>query len=310
MGEKQRRDYGTGSISQRKDGTWTARMVIGVNEKGKPRIKALYGKTEREVKKKLKEFQKEFYKNDQTVVQKNTVESYMLNWLHTNKKNTLKPKSYDRLEQTITYQVIPHIGHIQLAAIQANDVQNMINKLAEEGKSYSTIKKAYDAVNECFRTGIIQKTVLFNPALGVTIPAKSSFGKKEIRCYDEAETKRLCETAVSVYSNGNRVYRLGDAIVLDVNTGLRLAEILALKWEEVDLKGRTIHINATRVIVKDRNEDASKKYVVIEQDSTKSQSSTRDIPLNDDAYRPSRNLRCCRRCRLHPCRAPRRLQRG
>lgn len=138
MSEKQRRDYGSGSISQRKDGTWTARMVIGVNEKGKPRIKALYGKTEREVKKKLKEFQKEFYKNDQTVVQKNTVESYMLNWLHTNKKNTLKPKSYDRLEQTITYQVIPQIGHIQLAAIQANDVQNMINNLAEAGMSCNT----------------------------------------------------------------------------------------------------------------------------------------------------------------------------
>ena len=59
---KQRREYGSGSISQRADGTWTARMVIGVNEKGKPRIKALYGKTEREVKKKLKDFQKEFYK--------------------------------------------------------------------------------------------------------------------------------------------------------------------------------------------------------------------------------------------------------
>lgn len=284
MGEKQRRDYGTGSISQRKDGTWTARMVIGVNEKGKPRIKALYGKTEREVKKKLKDFQKEFYKNDQTVVQKNTVESYMLNWLHTNKKNTLKPKSYDRLEQTITYQVIPHIGHLQLAAIQANDVQNMVNKLAEAGMSYSTIKKAYDAVNECFRTGIIQKTTLFNPALGVTIPAKSSFGKKEIRCYGESETKRLCEAATSVYSNSKRVYRLGDAIVLDVNTGLRLAELLALKWTEVDLKHRTIHINATRVIVKDRAADATKKYVVIEQDSTKSQASTRDVPLNNDAY--------------------------
>ena len=175
MGDKQRRDYGTGSISQRADGTWTARMIIGVNEKGKPRVKALYGKSEREVKKKLKEFQKEFYKNDQTIVQKNTVESYMLNWLHTNKRNTLKPKSYDRLEQTLTYQVIPYIGHLQLAAIQANDVQKMINGLADSGKSYSTIKKAYDAVNECFRTGIIQKTVLFNPALGVTVPAKGQF---------------------------------------------------------------------------------------------------------------------------------------
>lgn len=284
MSDKQRRDYGTGSISQRADGTWTARMIIGVNEKGKPRIKALYGKSEREVKKKLKEFQKEFYKNDQTIVQKNTVESYMLNWLHTNKRNTLKPKSYDRLEQTLTYQVIPYIGHLQLAAIQANDVQKMINGLADSGKSYSTIKKAYDAVNECFRTGIIQKTVLFNPALGVTVPAKNTFKQKDIRCYDEIETQKLCEVATSIYSNGKRIYRLGDAIVLDVNTGLRLAELLALKWTDVDLENRMIHINSTRVIVKDRSTNAEKKYMVLEQNSTKTKTSTRDIPLNDDSY--------------------------
>ena len=55
---KQRREYGSGSVSQRADGTWTARMVIGVNEKGRPRIKALYGKTEREVKKKLRDSKK------------------------------------------------------------------------------------------------------------------------------------------------------------------------------------------------------------------------------------------------------------
>ena len=284
MGEKQRRDYGSGSISQRKDGTWTARMVIGVNEKGKPRVKALYGKTEKEVKRKLKEFQKEFYKNDQTVIQKNTVENYMLNWLHTNKKNELKPKSYDRLEQTITYQIIPHIGHIQLAAIQSNDVQTMINTLSDSGLSYSTVKKAYDAVNECFRTGIIQKSVLFNPALGVTIPGKKTFGKRKMRYYDESETQRLCEAATSRYSNGKLVYRLGHAIVLDVNTGMRLAELLGLKWTEVSFDSRIASISSTRVIVKDRSENAEKNYVVIEQDSAKTETSARDIDLNDDAY--------------------------
>ena len=142
MGDKQRRDYGSGSISQRKDGTWTARMIIGTNEAGNPRIKAFYGKSEREVKKKMKEFEKELHKNDGTVVQKNTVETYMRNWLYSVKSNELKPKSFDRLERTIVYQVIPHIGNLQIAAIQADDVQKMLNTLKAEGKSYSTIKKA------------------------------------------------------------------------------------------------------------------------------------------------------------------------
>lgn len=281
---RQRRDYGSGSISQRADGTWTARMVIGVNEKGKPRIKALYGKTEREVKKKLKDFQKEFYKNDQAVVQRSTVEGYMRTWLYENKQNELKPKSFDRLEQTVLYQVIPKVGHIQLAAFQSNDVQIMLNTLKKEGYSYSTVKKAYDAVNECFRTGVIQRTVVFNPALGVAVPAKKSFGKTEIRYYDDEEVNKLCGAAVSAYSNGKRIYRLGDAIILDLNTGLRLAELLALKWTEVDFVRRKVIVNATRVIVKDRSDEAEKKYVVIEQDSAKSATSMREIDMNDACF--------------------------
>lgn len=132
---KQRRDYGSGSISQRADGTWTARMIIGVNEKGKPRVKAVYGKTEREVKRKLKDFQKEFYRNDQTVLQKGTVENYMRIWLYENKQNLLKPKSFDRLEQTVLNQVFPQVGHIQLAAFQSSDVQSMLNDLKKKGLS-------------------------------------------------------------------------------------------------------------------------------------------------------------------------------
>lgn len=281
---KQRREYGSGSISQRADGTWTARMVIGVNDKGKPRIKALYGKTEREVKKKLKDFQKEFYKNDQSVVQRSTVENYMRTWLYENKQNLLKPKSFDRLEQTVLYQVIPLVGHIQLAAFQSSDVQAMLNTLKKNGFAYSTVKKAYDAVNECFRTGVIQKTVLFNPALGVSVPAKKTFAKSEIRYYTDEEVDKLCDVATAVYSNGKRMYRLGDIIIVALNTGLRSAELLALKWTEVDFERRIIVVNSTRVIVKDRRENSERRYAVIEQDSAKSASSIRTVDMNDACY--------------------------
>ena len=60
MANDTRREYGSGSISKRKDGSWTARFTIGVNENGKPKIKAFYGKSEREVRKKLNDFKKEW----------------------------------------------------------------------------------------------------------------------------------------------------------------------------------------------------------------------------------------------------------
>ncbi len=171
-----------------------------------------------------------------------------------------------------------------MAAFQSSDVQTMLNTLKKNGLSYSTVKKAYDAVNECFRTGVIQKTVLFNPALGVAVPAKKTFGKSGIRYYNNDEVDKLCEAATSVYANGKRVYRLGDGIIVDLNTGLRMTELLALKWTEVDFERRRVIVNATRVIVKDRADDAEHKYTVIEQDSAKTATSIREIDMNDACY--------------------------
>ena len=294
MAERQRRDKGDGCISQRKDGTWTSRIKVGLTPEGKPKIKAFYGKTEAEVKRKLKEFQKELHKNDGAVVQRNTVANYMLDWLRNVKANELKPKSYDRLEQTINNQIIPHIGHLQLAALTSDDVQKMINDLKAEGLGYSTIKKAYDAVNECFKTGIIKKSVVHNPALGVTIPAKKSFPKSELQCYTKEETDTLCEAATACYKgvkrDGQRIYRLGSAIVLGFNTGLRAAEMLGLRWTDVSFEKRTIAVNNTRVIVKDRTGASENHYTVISQESAKTAAGERTIPMNKKAFAALQDL--------------------
>lgn len=294
MAERKRRDKGDGCISQLKDGRWTSRMRVGLTPEGKPKIKAFYGKTEAEVKKKLKEFQKELHKNDGAVVQRNTVANYMLDWLQNVKANELKPKSYDRLEQSVKNQIIPSIGHLQVAALTSDDVQKMINSLKADGLSYSTIKKAYDAVNECFKTGIIKKTVVHNPALGVTIPAKKSFPKSEIQCYTKEEADKLCEAAVACYSgtkqDGQRIYRLGSAIVLGFNTGLRAAEMLGLKWSDISFENRTISVNSTRVIVKDRTGSSETHYTVIDQQSTKTTAGERTIPMNQKAFAALQDL--------------------
>lgn len=136
-----RREKGEGSISQRKDGIWTARIDLGRNQNGKRKIKALYGKTEKEVKKKLKEYKIELIKHEPEQVKKITVQEYMSDWLKTIKKNELKSSSYDRLEVTCENQIFPHIGYLQMNSVKANDIQKLINHLNDSGYSYSTIKK-------------------------------------------------------------------------------------------------------------------------------------------------------------------------
>lgn len=73
-----------------------------------------------------------------------TFGEYILDWLYNVKANELKPSSFDRKEQTVKYQVIPHIGDIDLYELTADNIQRMINALKKE-YSFSTIKKLTNA---------------------------------------------------------------------------------------------------------------------------------------------------------------------
>ena len=116
MGEKtakRNRGYGNGSVYFREsDQRWVGKYKIGIKDDGRPAMKVVYGKSEAECHKKLKEIIEEANKTEYVQVQKSTVEDYMNNWLTSVKKNELKPKSYDRLEQTVKLYVNPAIGSI------------------------------------------------------------------------------------------------------------------------------------------------------------------------------------------------------
>lgn len=281
--DKKRREKGSGGISLRKDGSWVGRYDAGVKANGKRDVRTVYAKSEAECKRKLRELIKEIHSKEYVSVQRKSVKTYMDDWLKNVKKNELKPKSYDRLEQTLTYDVYPYIGELQLSTIRSDNVQQMINSLRDAGKSHSTIKKAYEAVNACFKLGVIQKTVALNPAVGVTIPSRKQFKKREIPFYTADEAKLLTAQAMSYYKNGKRRYPIGAFVPFLINTGLRLSEILALQWErDIDFKNRTVTVHNNLVSVKNRSKETG--YMLLEQDSVKtSAGQDRTIPLNDDA---------------------------
>ena len=280
-----RREKGTGGITQRKDGYWVGRYDAGTKPNGKRDVRVVYGKTEPEAKRKLKDLIKELNKTEYTYVQRSSVKDYMLDWLTQTKRNELKPKSYDRLEQTLEKDVFPYIGHLQLQAISTRDVQLMINNLRDSGRSYSSIKKAYEAVNACFKHGLVQNTVSANPAAGVSIPSQKLFKKKQIPYYTQEEANKIVTQALSLWNNGVRRYPLGDFVPLILNTGLRLGEILALQWKRVvDFRTKTITVHSNIVTIKDRSGDGKTKYLAVEQSEVKTDAGQdRVIPLNNAA---------------------------
>ncbi len=290
-----RREKGSGSVYQRKDGTWLGRYSIGVKPNGKPDVKCVYAKTESECKKKLKEIVREANSNNYVYIQKESVQFYMDRWLKNVKANDLKPKSYDRLEETLTDIVYPYIGNIQLQALNSDDVQNMINDLRKKGKSLSTIKKAYDAVNACFKRGVATKTVASNPCAAITLPNKKLFPAKKICFYTEEEAAILIDQALSCWPNGTRRYPLGSFVPLLINTGLRMGELLALQWDkDIDFENTTLTVHNNVSLIRDRDAevDDKKKFKLIVQDSVKTDAGQdRTIPLNEQALAALEDLK-------------------
>lgn len=103
MEKRSRRDNGAGTIYQKENGTWIGRISTANN--GKSKFKYVSGKTEAEVKKKIREFQ---LQSSAVSVSRITVEDYLDRWLKLTKSGTVRRSSYDRIENTIKFQIVPH----------------------------------------------------------------------------------------------------------------------------------------------------------------------------------------------------------
>lgn len=292
MSKEDRREKGSGGITKRKDGLYQGRFDAGVKPDGKRDVRYVYAKSEPEIKRKLNALIKEIHKTEYVYVQKESVESFLTMWLTAVKVLELKPKSYDRLEQTINNQIIPYIGDKQIHDLKSDEIQEMISKLVAEGKSYSSIKKAYEALNAAFKWGLIcdPPKVKKNPAANIKLPNKKLFTQKQIPFYTEKESMILIAQATSKNGKGNRRYPLGAFVPLLINTGLRMSELLALKWDtDIDLESNTLTVHKNVVFVKDREKE--KGYKLLEQDSVKTDAGQdRVIPLNNAAVEALKNL--------------------
>lgn len=229
----EKRDYGSGSISQMKNGKWTARIYIGIEQNGRRKVKAFYGDSKAEVRRKMAEYVKRGeMTTDFSDMKKQFISDFMMDWLENVKKGELKPKSYDRLKCTIVQNVIPAIGHLQVGTITDQHIRDMIKSMTKKGYSYSAVKKAYWAVKACFRSAIEARRITIDPTIGVAAPKKKLFEPSEIKFYTAQEAKLICDTALATYPNGTRIYPNGELIILAVNTGIRIAELCGLQWKK------------------------------------------------------------------------------
>ena len=202
-------------------------------------------------------------------------------WLDNIMSMKVKPSTFARLECTLRVNVIPYVGKTRIDNITTKDVQDMVIALNEKGLAPSTIKKAYEMVNTvCAYYIDTEMPGLRNPCKGVVIPKREA---EEIRIFDKDERKIIEEECYRTYSTGRFVYWNGPGLVFLLYSGLRIGEAIALTWDDIDFKKRTIDVNKNAVTT--RNGDKpGEKYALLNQNSTKTKAGTRIVPMTKKAY--------------------------
>lgn len=276
---------GEGSVFQVAENKWIAKISLGTRPDGKPNIKQFSGQTEAIVKKKLKDFKKSNDFAEKRMPSGETVRTYFSMWLREYQYNKLKPSSYDRLESTVINHIFPHIGGVKIDKVTRDQIQALINQLyTKEQLSYSSVKKVYVALNSVYKHALTADVVRKNPCLGVVLPAQNE-RTKDVLPLSPNEVERMKSELFKTDENGEPLYCYGQAFLLILNTGMRMGEALSLRWDDVDLKNKTITVNKNNVLTKKRAADGSRAggYELKTQNSTKTSSGNRTIPINKSA---------------------------
>lgn len=230
---KKVRGQGEGNIRQRKDGRWEARYSIGVDSRGKPNRKSIYGNTRGEVAKELTKILNSINTNSYIDPSKITIKEWIETWLLDYKENSVSKKTYDSYKQVLDLYIEPHLGYMYLKDIRPENVQSTFNKM--KGLSDRTIKYTKTVFNMCMKRAKINKLITDNPCEYVELPKGTP--KKEVVVFTEEEQIK--------FLNSIDGHQYQAAFLMLISTGLRVGELLGLTWDSVDFENNKIYVNKT-----------------------------------------------------------------
>lgn len=194
--------------------------------------------------------------------------SQILNeWLE-NRKKTIKESSYNKYLTSIENNIIPYLGNINIKKIKDSDIYDFFNKEEILALSDSTRKILYIIINSSINYCVDNKYIKSFPKLKVKLKVPKHkviyFTKKEQYIFEK------------YILNNINLNNLG--LLLDLYTGIRIGELCALQWKDIDFINNTISITKTvqRVKNQDKNSEFKTKLIVTEP---KTEHSIRTIPV-------------------------------
>ncbi len=264
-----KRGHGEGTIYRHaKTGKWAAQASIGYDHEGKIKRITKYFETRKEAQDWLAKVAHE--KNIGAFVEpdKITLGYWLDRWLNDYKKTRLRPTTWETYETMARVHIKPAIGHIPLQKLQAADLQRLYNQKLKEEKSSATVHKIAQVINAALRQALKEQLVYRNVNDATELPPLKY---KEIQPLTADQVQKFLEAAEQ-----DRLYA---AYLLELGTGLRRGELLALRWQDLDLENGRIFVNQTVARVRDENGPRKTK---LEYNPPKTEKSKASVPIPEN----------------------------
>lgn len=226
---------------------------------------SVYGNTVTDCKKAMLDLRYQLEHGLYVEKSKMTIDEWFATWIEEYKSLQVKKSTVKQYESYYGRYIRPVIGKKPVTSLRPEHIQKLLNDLARNGYSNSTVQLTKDIIygllQQAFKNGIIE----INPVLKVSIP-KGRMG---------TEKKPLTEEEQRLFLNYATGSDVENIFRFALMTGMRNGELCGLRRCDIDFENRLIHVNHTLVYIPGEG---------LQLDEPKSKAGKRDIPMLDCAY--------------------------
>ena len=232
-----KRKNGDGTVRLRKDGRWEGRYVIGYDDQGNPKTKNVLAKTKCECVEKLNKLKESLggIKSDK-IKSDMPFGDWIDFWYQNYCKSSVRPTTQLGYEGRIYLHIIPELGRIPLNKLTQNDLQQFYTRLKTSGRLRDTDSYGDGLSNQMVRAchfncrsalekAVQEGLIRVNPAIGCKLPPKKA---REMQVLTHEELQRFL-----IQAKEEGYYEL---FLLELATGLRRGELLALQWDDLNFE--------------------------------------------------------------------------
>lgn len=228
----ERREYGSGGIYHNaKRDRWEGTLEHGYNRNGKRRRITVTGKTEAEVKRRLRDKKLALKQGQQVAASRVTVKAFAEKWLDL-RVTKRKPKTYSTDKGAVEKWIVPTIGHVRLDQLTVDDVRAVSAACRKAGLSSSTSLRYQATLGKMLKQAALE---------GLPVPSNVLVVERPTKAVHDRQALSVRE-AVTLLSAAEQMPGGASRWAAALLQGMRQGECLGLTWDAVNLSAEIPHI--------------------------------------------------------------------